>query len=134
MPSGSGAHCAVSGCMNNKRNLNIWLDRECVIHLPKTKRECTCPPRFSLHPKPKDDLDSRMWLKNLNLKSPPKALYVCSFHFVDKKPTTEHPYPTLYLGYEAKLPKTRRVLKRVFCPTDHEPKGKLAGQNEVEIY
>ena len=37
---------------------------------------------------------------------------VCSFHFVDKKPTEEHPHPTLWLGYERLLEKRHRVLKR----------------------
>ncbi|KAG1928313.1 uncharacterized protein LOC120477253 [Pimephales promelas] len=49
-----------------------------------------------------------MWLKNLNLKTPPKQLFVCSFHLVDKKPTHDNPYPTLFLGYEKPPEKKRR--------------------------
>lgn len=53
-----------------------------------------------------------MWLRNLNLKKPPKTLYVCSFHFVDKAPSEENPYPTLWLGYYRPPEKRRRVLQR----------------------
>lgn len=53
-----------------------------------------------------------MWPSCLKLKSPPKTLYVCSFHFVDKMPTALNPYPTLWLGYEYKPPKKRRLLER----------------------
>uniref|UniRef100_A0A8C6UA01 Uncharacterized protein n=1 Tax=Neogobius melanostomus TaxID=47308 RepID=A0A8C6UA01_9GOBI len=40
------------------------------------------------------------------------TLKVCSFHFVDKKPTEEHPHPTLWLGYDKPPEKRRRVLRR----------------------
>ena len=125
MPS-TGAHCAVRGCSNNYGRLQEWLDRECFDHKPETKRNCPCPPMYALHSKPKDECESRMWLKNLNLKKPPKTIFVCSFHFVDKKPTTDNPYPELYLGYERKPTKTRRVLKRVVRQTDHGSEGKQA--------
>lgn len=46
------------------------------------------------------------------LKKPPNNLYVCSFHFVDKKPTAENPYPTLWLGYYRPPEKKRRKLQR----------------------
>ncbi|XP_035853758.1 uncharacterized protein LOC118494305 [Sander lucioperca] len=55
-----------------------------------------------------EDEPKRTWLKNVNLKEPPKHLFVCSFHFVDKKPTQDNPYPTLVLGYEKPPEKRRR--------------------------
>ncbi|XP_024124610.1 uncharacterized protein si:dkey-56d12.4 [Oryzias melastigma] len=54
-----------------------------------------------------------MWLKNLNLKKPPKTLYVCSFHFVDKAPTEENPYPTLWLDYSTPPKKKRRWVLQI---------------------
>lgn len=66
----------------------------------------------SFHRLPIEDEAKRNWLKNLNLKKPPKTLYVCSFHFVEKKPTEDNPYPTLFLGYEKPPEKRRRLLRR----------------------
>ena len=109
----SGTCCAVRGCTNNQTKLNLWLQEQCFEHAPRTKRECACENRYSFHRLPKDEEPRRMWLKKLNLKRPPKTLYVCSFHFVDKKPTEEHPHPTLWLGYERPPEKRRRVLKRI---------------------
>ncbi|XP_055032015.1 uncharacterized protein [Misgurnus anguillicaudatus] len=94
--------------------LNMWLQQQCVEHVPKTKRDCPCDKRYSFHRLPTDEEFKRIWLKNLNLKKPPKTLYVCSFHFVDKKPTEENPHPTLWLGYERPPEKKRRVLKRIY--------------------
>ncbi|XP_047430615.1 piggyBac transposable element-derived protein 3-like isoform X2 [Mugil cephalus] len=99
----SGTCCAVRGCTNNQTKLNLWLKEQCFEHAPQTKRECCCENRFSFHRLPKDEEHRRMWLKNLNLKKPPQTLYVCSFHFVDKKPTEENPHPTLWLGYVKSL-------------------------------
>ncbi|XP_056112427.1 GATA zinc finger domain containing 2Ab isoform X1 [Rhinichthys klamathensis goyatoka] len=42
------------------------------------------------------------WLAALKLKNPPKRVYVCSFHFVDKKPTELHPDPELYHNQQGK--------------------------------
>lgn len=51
------------------------------------------------------------------MKKPPNNLYVCSFHFVDKKPTAENPYPTLWLGYYRPPEKKRRKLQRKYTST-----------------
>ncbi|XDV26614.1 hypothetical protein PO909_030270 [Leuciscus waleckii] len=109
----SGTCCAVRGCTNNQTKLNLWLQQQCVEHVPRTKRDCSCDKRCSFHRLPTDEECKKMWLKNLNLKRPTKTLYVCSFHFVDKKPTEENPHPTLWLGYEKPPEKRRRVLKRI---------------------
>ncbi|KAF7650772.1 hypothetical protein LDENG_00120980 [Lucifuga dentata] len=104
----SGTTCAVRGCTYNQAKLNEWLKLECFEHKPKTKSDCSCRRWYSFHRIPKDDESKRNWLKNLNLKKPPKTLYVCSFHFVDKKPTQDNPYPTLFLGAERPPEKRRR--------------------------
>ena len=110
----SGTTCAVRGCTYNRTKLNNWLKSECFDHKPKKKIECSCPKWYSFHPLPKDDDEAkRNWLKNLNLKHPPKYCYVCSFHFVDKAPTQENPYPTLYLCYEKPPEKKRRGVVRM---------------------
>lgn len=111
----SGTTCAVRGCTYNQTKLNDWLKLECFDHKPKTKSECSCPRWYSFHRLPNDDEAKRNWLKNLNLKKPPKTLYVCSFHFVDKTPTQDKPYPTLFLGYERPPApeKRRRLIRRV---------------------
>lgn len=108
----SGTCCAVCGCTNNQAKLNLWLQEQCFEHAPRTKRECCCESRYSFHRPPRDEEPRRMWLKQLNLKKPPKTLYVCSFHFVDKKPTEEHLHPALWLGYERPPEKRRRMLKK----------------------
>ena len=90
--------------------------------------ECSCPKWYSFHQLPNnDDEDKRNWLKHLNLKQPPKYCNVCSFHFVDKAPTLENPYPTLYLGYE-KPPekKRRRVVRMIVDSQVATTTGKLA--------
>uniref|UniRef100_A0A8C6TLY5 THAP-type domain-containing protein n=1 Tax=Neogobius melanostomus TaxID=47308 RepID=A0A8C6TLY5_9GOBI len=102
--------CAVRGCHNNWKKKNLSLSQHCFEH-GKMKSEC-CGPAFNLHPPPSKDEDLRCWLKALNLKHPPKRPYVCSFHFVEKKPTKLHPYPEKWLGYTATLKKPRGVLVR----------------------
>ncbi|XP_061564142.1 uncharacterized protein LOC133419145 [Cololabis saira] len=96
---GSGTTCAVVGCTNSRRRLNTWFDRECYEHRPATKRQCPCAPLFRFFRKPDTDWESRTWLKALNLKNPPRNIYVCSHHFVEKKPSKNHPFPKLWLGY-----------------------------------
>lgn len=108
----SGTTCAVRGCHNNQTKLNLWLKQECYDHKPLTKSQCSCPQRFSFYRLPTAEEDRRIWLRNLYLKKPPKTLYVCSFHFVDKKPTAENPYPTLWLGYYRPPEKKRRKRQR----------------------
>ncbi|XP_046891462.1 uncharacterized protein si:ch211-113p18.3 [Hypomesus transpacificus] len=97
--SGSGTTCAVVGCKHSRKHLNEWLNRECYDHKPATKRQCPCAPLFKFFRKPDTDSESRTWLKALNLKKPPRNVFVCSYHFVDQKPTKENPFPELWLGH-----------------------------------
>uniref|UniRef100_A0A8C1NFV7 THAP-type domain-containing protein n=1 Tax=Cyprinus carpio TaxID=7962 RepID=A0A8C1NFV7_CYPCA len=98
---GSGKFCAAKGCHNSYRKLKKFLDQECNEHKPTIRAECKCPRPFKLHKMPSDDVCKRQWLAALNLKCPPRP--VCSFHFVDRQPTTENPYPELWLGYDRPL-------------------------------
>lgn len=106
----AGYHCAVIGCHYNQRKLNDLLCRECFDHKPLTRQECCCERPFDFY-KPTSEQERREWLAKLKLKKPPLNLWVCSFHFVDKKPTFENPLPQKFLGYESAI-KTRRVLSR----------------------
>ncbi|XP_026126358.1 uncharacterized protein LOC113107823 [Carassius auratus] len=109
---GSGTYCAVRGCNNSWRLLNVWSEGECFDHQPSTRRQCRCATLYALYEKPKTDVESRKWLAALKLKNPPKRLFVCSYHFIDKKPTEENPFPELWLGYERPPQQKRRKLDR----------------------
>ncbi|KAF7641661.1 hypothetical protein LDENG_00275220 [Lucifuga dentata] len=108
----SGTSCVVRGYTRNRAKLNQWLGQECFEHRPLSRRDCSCPKRYDFHRLPTEDEAKRMWLKNSNMKQPPKELYVCSFHSVEKTPTQEKPCPALWRGYERPPEKRRRILKR----------------------
>ncbi|XP_039538234.1 GATA zinc finger domain containing 2Ab isoform X2 [Pimephales promelas] len=94
----SGSTCAVSGCYNNSKKLKDLKKIICFEH-QKIRDECPCPAPYGLHCMPTKEERKQAWLVALKLKNPPKKVYVCSFHFVDKKPTELHPDPELYLGH-----------------------------------
>lgn len=96
----SGRHCAVHGCTYNQRKLKERLKLPCCDHFPLTKGECPCELPFTFFSLPKDEERKKQWIDVLRLKRMPKDLCVCSFHFIDKRPTEENPVPTLFLGYE----------------------------------
>ncbi|NP_001103508.1 uncharacterized protein LOC799220 [Danio rerio] len=121
----SSIACSVRGCHNNWIKRRNQLQQQCYEHRV-TRSEC-CGAPYDLHPPPKDDEHLRQWLKALNLKQPPKRPYVCSYHFVDGKPTDRHPYPEKWLGYEAPVKKPRRVLERLY---DSDPS--VAASNAVD--
>ncbi|XP_056128931.1 uncharacterized protein si:ch211-113p18.3 [Lampris incognitus] len=80
--------------------LNEWLKWEPFDHKPETKSDCSCQRWYNFHRLPQDDKANGNWIKSLNLKKLPQTLYICSSHFVDKKPMLDNPYPTPSLGYE----------------------------------
>lgn len=121
----SGTTCAARGCTHNWLKLKNWMKSECFDHRPKTKKECSCPQWYSFHRLPKDNLARANWLKNLRLRKPPKMLHVCSFHFVDKRPTDDNPYPTLFLGSEDPPAERRPRLGTVPGRQSHGSKTKL---------
>ncbi|XP_051549979.1 GATA zinc finger domain containing 2Ab isoform X2 [Myxocyprinus asiaticus] len=92
----SGFTCAVSGCYNSSKKLKNFQENLCIEH-QKIRNECPCPAPYALHSMPKNEERKQAWLAALKLKSPQKTVYVCSFHFVDKRPTELHPDPELYL-------------------------------------
>ena len=106
----SGTTCAVVGCSNNSKKIKNLLETECFDHKIR-RRECPCPVPYRLHSMPQSRrLD---WLAVLKLKHPPKKVYVCSHHFVHKRPTEDHPNPELFLGYDRPVVKKRRTIIRV---------------------
>ncbi|XP_078099865.1 uncharacterized protein LOC144512801 isoform X4 [Sander vitreus] len=103
-----GSTCAVVGCTNNTRKLKDYMNGTCFQH-KRTRLTC-CPAPYALHSMPKDETKTREWLAALKLKNPPKRVYVCSYHFIDHKPTELHPKPELFLGYERQPVKKRQKL------------------------
>ncbi|KAF7643355.1 hypothetical protein LDENG_00241140 [Lucifuga dentata] len=73
-----GKSCAVRGCTYNCTKLNLWLGQECFQHRMLSRRDCSCLKWYNFHRLPTEDEAKQMWLKNLNLKQPPKELY-CMF-------------------------------------------------------
>ncbi|XP_051970115.1 uncharacterized protein si:dkey-56d12.4 [Xyrauchen texanus] len=125
----SSLMCSVSGCHNNWKKRREILQQECYIH--KSRRSECCGAPYSLHPPPKEENSLRLWLKALNLKKPPKRPYVCSFHFVDGRPTEKHPFPEKWLGYDVPVKTPRRALKRQ--PPDELPSTSYAVKLEEDI-
>ncbi|KAG1946696.1 transcriptional repressor p66-alpha [Pimephales promelas] len=81
---------------------------------------------------PDTDSESRTWLKALNLKKPPRTVYVCSYHFVDQKPTKDNPFPELWLGYNRPpQPKRRQLTQRTTVSTQIK-KRRLASEDAPE--
>ncbi|XP_041661853.1 zinc finger protein 658B-like [Cheilinus undulatus] len=105
MPGRSGRTCAVVGCHNSSGKLQVWKKSECLEHKPLLREDCPCLTPYGLHRFPgraEDAAVRQQWIKNINRKDfvPSKNSTVCGIHFVDGKPTKEHPYPVLHLGYE----------------------------------
>ncbi|XP_056136537.1 uncharacterized protein si:dkey-56d12.4 [Lampris incognitus] len=105
----SGSTCAVVGCHNNSRKLKFWSETSCFVH-KRLRQTCPCPAPYALHSMPRKGERGAAWLAALRLKRPPRRVYVCSFHFVHKKPTDLHPDPELYLGYDRRGELVRATL------------------------
>ncbi|KAK7461581.1 hypothetical protein BaRGS_00038666 [Batillaria attramentaria] len=113
--SGGGRHCSVRGCSYNEKKLKEILNRPCFDHFPLLRKDCSCDAPFRLH-SPKTEEQRREWLANLRLKAPPKYNFVCSFHFVEKKPTLEKSITTMYAwiqegGEDPSTPQKDRIDK-----------------------
>ncbi|KAM4524947.1 uncharacterized protein PAE49_001055 isoform 2-T2 [Odontesthes bonariensis] len=132
--SGSGMKCAVVGCTSSRKHLNEWLDRECFDHKPATKRQCPCPPFFTFFRKPDTDSESRAWLKALDLKKPPRNVFVCSHHFADKRPTEDHPFPELWLGYNRFTRPKRRQLTERTAASPQIKKRRLQSEDVQQLF
>ncbi|XP_047439287.1 uncharacterized protein si:dkey-56d12.4 [Mugil cephalus] len=105
----SGSTCSVADCHNNSKKLKNLSETVCLKH-QKLRRECPCPAPYALHSMPRKEQRKLAWLAALKLKHPPKRVYVCSYHFVDKHPTELHPDPELYLGYYRPPPPAKRPM------------------------
>ena len=129
--SSEGQFCCVIGCSYSSRKLYNLQNQPCFDHKPLLRLHCPCEAPYSFY-RPKSDDDRREWLARLQLKKPPKFLTVCSFHFADKRPTIDNPYPELLLGHANWKKKTRRVLvraNRVAAPAEQkEPESTLTGR------
>ena len=125
-------NCAVVGGTNSGYKLKKWLKGHCDIHSAVRESEfCVCTVPFTLYPFPSKITASESrerWIRLLNRQDPDKknkrweptaSSRVCSTHFVDQKPTAQHPDPNLNLGRtvpevrKRKLPTARHhVIKR----------------------
>ncbi|KAK7463950.1 hypothetical protein BaRGS_00038062, partial [Batillaria attramentaria] len=109
----SGVRCSVHGCQCNHRKLNLLLEQPCFDHKPLRRQDCSCDPPYRMHRMPDHDPElRRQWLAALNRKDPPRNVFVCSYHFVDRKPTKENPLPELNLGYQKRMVQKRHVIVR----------------------
>ncbi|CAB3992839.1 uncharacterized protein LOC111330135 [Paramuricea clavata] len=112
-------NCCIIGCSNSDYQLLKWLNSH-PCSRPSIE-ECNCEPPFKLFPFPgeKTDPESKnQWTRLVNRKNSNnskkvwqsnKNSRVCSSHFVDRKPTTANPNPTLNLGHQnVKIPQSRK--------------------------
>ena len=112
--------CAVVGCSSSTYQLQKFRTGFCTSHnCHRTSQDCTCPDLFQLYffPTLKGDPEKRKeWVKSINRKNPKTGQNwqpseddrVCSKHFVDGRPTVDHPYPTVDMGYNYQ-PKKHQV-------------------------
>ncbi|XP_035513382.1 uncharacterized protein si:dkey-56d12.4 [Morone saxatilis] len=104
----SGSTCAADGCYNNTKKLKTFSQTFCLQH-QQIRQRCPCPAPYALHCMPVSADRRKAWLAALKLRRLPKRVYVCSYHFVNKRPSLLHPDPELYLGYDRPpRPKRRR--------------------------
>ncbi|XP_048103459.1 uncharacterized protein LOC125297258 isoform X1 [Alosa alosa] len=101
----SGRVCCVLGCSNSSRKIQVWNKTTCEIHPPFLHRDCPCVRPYTLHRFPgraEEKAVRQKWIININRKDfvPTKNSTVCGIHFPDGRPTKEHPFPVLHMGYE----------------------------------
>ncbi|XP_029317899.1 uncharacterized protein LOC115028315 [Cottoperca gobio] len=106
----SGSTCCVRGCHNSSQNRKEVAETFCVVH-QKLRHQCPCAAPLFM---PRSVEREAAWLAALKLKRRPKKVYICSFHFVDKRPTVLHPDPELFLGHE--LPPPPPPKRRIVVP------------------
>ncbi|XP_071170860.1 uncharacterized protein [Mytilus edulis] len=108
---GGGSSCAVNGCCNNRRKLNLWKESMCEIH-GQFHEDCACLIPYKFHLMPSDCQIRAEWTKAINRKTLPKTVFVCSEHFLDGLPTERNPFPKLKMGYERKVTPGRRKIHK----------------------
>lgn len=108
---GGGTSCAVNGCSNNRRKLNLWKESNCELH-GQLHKECACLIPYKFHIMPSEGPIRLEWIKAINRKKLPKNVFVCSEHFLDGMPTDRNPFPKLKMGYETKCTPGRRKIQK----------------------
>lgn len=114
---GKHDRCCIGSCNNDKRYPDLVVKRGHVAVL-KWHRFAAVPTK------------RLQWIKLVshgrkNL-TPGKWIYICSNHFIDGKPTNEHPNPTLFLNPSAQVcssPVKRRKADRDFDDNVAESSG-----------
>ncbi len=96
--------CSIQGCHNNWKKRCQFLEEEC--YKPKKMKSECCGAPLNYYPPPSTEENLRIWLKAMNKKQPPKRPHVCSYHFVDRKPTVNPPNAEKWLGYETPVKQT----------------------------
>ncbi|XP_066917038.1 uncharacterized protein [Clytia hemisphaerica] len=96
-------HCIVIGCQNGSYKLKKW-KKVNINHVEEPPFQLFPVPTLKKHPEKRS-----IWRRNINrlapgsknkLLDPSKDARVCSEHFVDGRPTEQHPYPTKNMGYD----------------------------------
>ena len=110
--------------------------RASQIKCARCSEECNCEPPFQLFPFPtalKNNERRVAWTLAVNrvdskrkLWKPTKHSRVCGDHFVQGKPTGQHPDPELHLGYTCK-----EKCKRKAPTPRQEPKAKRRKKKAV---
>ena len=71
-----------------------------------------------MHKLPVDNERKRAWIAQVSKErkdfQPPKKFFVCSNHFVDGKPSKEHPDPTLFLTISTNTAPTTKKKRQLF--------------------
>ena len=122
-----GRICAFTHCGSSTYNIERWKAKFCdTHHCAHGNEECTCSPPFFLIPFPshaKYPSDKLKWETIINRKdvktgknwrANAKNDRICSKHFVCAKPTSEHPHPSVDLGYkeDCVTPKRKAPMQR----------------------
>ena len=107
-------HCAAVGCTADSRKLKLlgkypWMDGVTFTKFPTSLSQRRIWYNLLRRGGPND----RMTVENIG-----KWQRVCSQHFVDGRPTPQHPHPTLFDYNNFKVSKTPRT------PTARTPTGK----------
>lgn len=124
--------CAVIGCSNGTYRLRKWKENNCTEHGCLHDR-CPCDSPFQLYPFPtmKGDPHTRLqWIKAFNRKDaktgknwiPNADDLICSNHFVDGKPTSSFPYPSINLGHRKDCYRRKRSAPKSRTTIDHNIK------------
>ena len=107
IPKRGKRNCAVINCNTGEhRGLwKSWYSKRCLLHnVYNGTKLCNCQPPialFTFPSKQKYPEDNLRWQRLVSRKGwvPNIDSRICSRHFVDKKPSKEHPYPTENLGH-----------------------------------